>query len=51
MAISATTVQKTGMLSRNLAVVKTVAKSIVLTGTTKLPPNDVRCVQRHWVRE
>ena len=48
-AINEMTVEKTGMLSRNLAAVKTVAKSIVFGGTAKPPPNDVRCVHRHCV--
>jgi hypothetical protein len=42
MAIMIITVVKTGTLSRNFSAVKTVAKSIVLGGTAKLPPNTVR---------
>lgn len=48
-AIMAITVVNTGMLSRNFSVVNTVLKSIVLGGTAKLPPNEVKWVHRHWV--
>ena len=42
-------VQNTGMLSRNFSVVKTVLKSMVLIGTTKLPAKDVRWLHLHSV--